>query len=530
MRRSVFQESQAFCFYDQKRFPRLSFEAGDEPIRAERIDDWLSNLAMALSDRMKKFFPGSPMTALLTKAPLLWGAQTGGVVDWTGSLSIPHSLQNFVEWRNTGRYDGFKEIEILKINDGMTDFEEVTDESGKTVLTVVEQRERFIRTFFPFYPKDKWSKLFEEDKTDANDVVTTKCAVTYMLECLICIGPVILQTIEPNSRNSVLQGDAANLEEYARAMKEQHCRVGGLNDVLRAFFLMKSFSIGRFRGMRASNSYDNIRMILSEFMIAHPIKADRYPEGTKLGNVTSLRCSRYSSKEIEKWGPFHDILAVYFVIGCLTQSQTEEIAQKIAKKLGINFSEVNMRDLCNEKRLVFDEFDRLANAKGHAQLKHLRLAADFTSQFGDVKSALDKIQEEYGHKSREKAKQSVKVNAIQEDLESTHANVDELEECNALNNNVRSANRLDARTALNNTRYIVNTRSGEVYVKTGLVLSEVERNRVNTTMYKKAFHLFNGPRAAGNKRGTGTRSKEIVKRALKKSHKEEITKQITELL
>jgi len=115
MGRSIFPDNQAFTYYDRKKFPRLSFEAGDEPIRAERIDDWLTELDMALSDRMKKFHPGSPMSGLLTKAPLLWGRQYGGVVDWTGDLSVPRSLEIFNTWRGQGRYDGFKKLEELNI-------------------------------------------------------------------------------------------------------------------------------------------------------------------------------------------------------------------------------------------------------------------------------------------------------------------------------------------------------------------------------------------------------------------------------
>ncbi len=71
---------------------------------------------------------------------------------------------------------------------------------------------------------------------------------------------------------------------------------------------------------------------------------------------------------------------------------------------------------------------------------------------------------------------------------------------------------------MNNTRYIVNTASGEVYAKTNLVLGENDLKRVNSSHYKKAFHLFNGPRKQTGGR-QGTKSKEIVKRALKKSHK-----------
>ncbi|CBY07412.1 unnamed protein product [Oikopleura dioica] len=514
MGRQIFPDNQAFTFYDRKKFPRLSFEAGDEPVRAERIDDWLTELDMALSDRMKKFHPGSPMSGLLTKAPLLWGRQYGGAVDWTGDLSIPRELKTFQEWRDLGPYDGFKELEELELNVDATDFVDVKSDNGSVRLTVEQQQERFIRTFFPFCGKEKWAKLFEKDKVNEDDVITLKSPATFMIECIRCIGPVILQTIEPNSKNSVVQGDAANLEEYVRAMKEQHCRAGGFNEVLRSFCLMKSFSFGRFRGMRASNSYDNIAMILREFIIAHP-KKGRYPEGTKLGNVTSLRCNRYSSESPEKWSPFMDIIAVYFVVGCLSAAQLEEIAHKIAKKSGCNFSEVGMRDLCNEKRFVFDEYDRMVNAKGHAQLKHLLMAADFTWQFGDIKSALDKIQEEYAQCS---VREKPKVNAVQDDLESTKGVFEEEDTCNQITGGNRNGQKLDARTALNNTRYIVNTSSGEVYAKTNLVLNESELKRVNTGMYKKAFHLFNGPRKQNGGR-PGTRSKEIVKRAMKKSHK-----------
>jgi hypothetical protein len=232
MPRGIFQDQQALCFYDNgKKFPRLHFEAGDEPIRAERINDWLAKLEMALSDRMKKIHPGSPMTGMLTKAPLLWGAHPNGNVDWTGDLSIPGSLEQFAQWRAAGRYDGFARLEVLAINEGVTDFEDLSDSDGNVTLTAAQQQDRFIQTFFPYHPRDMFGQIFARDRY-TGDALTFKSPRTQMLECLRCIGPVILKTVEPNSRNSVVQGDAANLEEYTRAMKEQHCRVGGLRDTV----------------------------------------------------------------------------------------------------------------------------------------------------------------------------------------------------------------------------------------------------------------------------------------------------------
>ena len=59
MGRPEFKDNHAFTFYDQKKFPKLSFSNGDEPVRAEKIDDWLTEIEMA-------FLQGNPMTGLTT--------------------------------------------------------------------------------------------------------------------------------------------------------------------------------------------------------------------------------------------------------------------------------------------------------------------------------------------------------------------------------------------------------------------------------------------------------------------------------
>lgn len=114
---------------------------------------------------------------------------------------------------------------------------------------------------------------------------------------------------------------------------------------------------------------------LEELLIAHP-KGGLYPEGTFLGNSSSLRVRRYLNTAREKWGPAIDSVAMFFTLAPLNKKDFDEILQKVAKKQGIDVSLVNTRDKSNQKRLFFEEYDRVTSAKGHTQFEHLKIATD----------------------------------------------------------------------------------------------------------------------------------------------------------
>jgi hypothetical protein len=156
-------------------------------------------------------------------------------------------------------------------------------------------------------------------------------------------------------------------------MLERHGKVADINETLQAFQVLRAFGCGKMNGCRAANSFDNVMRVLKDFKIAHPASGE-YPRGTTIGNVESIRQVAYKSDAVERWSPFSDIVAVFFVISSLSKAELAEIVKLIAKKIGKDFKDVSMRDFCIEKKTIFNEVDKVTAGTGHLELDHIKMA------------------------------------------------------------------------------------------------------------------------------------------------------------
>lgn len=280
-----------------------------------------------MNDRTVKFLPKSPMIGLIDKTPMLWGPSNGAFgPDLNLDAGIPGSLKEFKKWQSAHKYDGIDKLENIVVNarhDGLVDS---TMYDGSEFF-VASQKKCFMQAFFPYLTPGDLNTVFEGN-TDV-DGVERVCPVTTMRRFIRCVGPEIMKGVENNSRYEVLNGEHISLASYTRSMLERHGKVADINETLQAFQVLRAFSFGKMNSCRSTNSFDNVMRVLKEFKIAHPA-GDEYPRGTTIGNVESIRQIAYKSESIERWSPFSDVMAVFFVVCSIGKEELTEIVKLIA--------------------------------------------------------------------------------------------------------------------------------------------------------------------------------------------------------
>lgn len=125
--------------------------------------------------------------------------------------------------------------------------------------------------------------------------------VKVMRKMVRALGPEIIQAVEPNSQHEVLSGQFINLIQYTRTIKELHGGIALSSRVLQNFQILRSFCNGRHNNNRACNVFDNVTMLLRNFLQPHPKNAvGGYPLGTAIGNNASHRQSYYVNEKPER--------------------------------------------------------------------------------------------------------------------------------------------------------------------------------------------------------------------------------------